>query len=288
MKKLAVIRKCKSGDAEEGKPWCVYNKEGTKLLGRHPSKESAEKQLAAIEISKHGDLKKAIKLLGEVVEDWPAPKRIDPASTPDGCSIGIGEDACKGPKDKPKKRKKKDKVKVLSDENEVTFESSPAPNEELLGGKFAQQLTDADVRKLEDALKSNGVPEAKIESIIAPLKEAIPQQETGTTEPQQPESPNAPLGPEGPNQTQDPQLPQEPEEPKGVRPTPTVLKPNKTMRPSAMITAAEILVRADDLIRFEAGVADAIDMLMEMGLDINEARTIAADFVYQEMINEWA
>ena len=49
----AIIRKCKSGDAEEGKPWCVYDKKEEKLLGRHPSKESAEKQLAAIEISKH-------------------------------------------------------------------------------------------------------------------------------------------------------------------------------------------------------------------------------------------
>ena len=48
MKKVAVIRKCKSGDAEEGKSWCLYTHDGSKLLGRHPSKESAEKQEAAI------------------------------------------------------------------------------------------------------------------------------------------------------------------------------------------------------------------------------------------------
>jgi hypothetical protein len=48
MKKIAVIRKCKKGDAEEGKPWCLYTHDGSKLLGRHPSRESAEKQEAAI------------------------------------------------------------------------------------------------------------------------------------------------------------------------------------------------------------------------------------------------
>lgn len=51
----AVIRKCKSGDAEEGKPYCLYSHEG-KLLGRHPSKEAAVKQEQAIKAkggSKH-------------------------------------------------------------------------------------------------------------------------------------------------------------------------------------------------------------------------------------------
>ena len=44
----AIIRKCKSGDAEEGKPWCLYTHDGSRLLGRHPSKESALKQERAI------------------------------------------------------------------------------------------------------------------------------------------------------------------------------------------------------------------------------------------------
>lgn len=44
----AVIRKCKKGDSEEGKPWCLYDHVGDKLLGRHPSKASARKQEAAI------------------------------------------------------------------------------------------------------------------------------------------------------------------------------------------------------------------------------------------------
>jgi len=50
----ATIKKCHEADKESSKDvYCVYNKAGDKLLGRHPSKESAEKQLAAIEISKH-------------------------------------------------------------------------------------------------------------------------------------------------------------------------------------------------------------------------------------------
>lgn len=48
MKKIAVIRKCKPEDREEGKPYCLYTHDGKKLLGRHPSKESARKQEEAI------------------------------------------------------------------------------------------------------------------------------------------------------------------------------------------------------------------------------------------------
>lgn len=49
----ATIKKCRESDKKSSKDiYCVYNKAGDKLLGRHPSKESAEKQLAAIEIHK--------------------------------------------------------------------------------------------------------------------------------------------------------------------------------------------------------------------------------------------
>lgn len=44
----AVIRKCKEGDSEKGKPWCLYTHDGSKLLGRHPTKESARQQEEAI------------------------------------------------------------------------------------------------------------------------------------------------------------------------------------------------------------------------------------------------
>ena len=52
--KVAVIRKCKKGDSEEGKPWCLYTHDNSRLLGRHPSKESAEKQERLIQMKKHG------------------------------------------------------------------------------------------------------------------------------------------------------------------------------------------------------------------------------------------
>jgi len=61
MEKVAVIRKCKKGDSEEGKPWCLYTHDGSRLLGRHPSKESAVKQEQAIKAQ--GRLAKVIAVL---------------------------------------------------------------------------------------------------------------------------------------------------------------------------------------------------------------------------------
>lgn len=57
-----MIRKCKEKDKESGKPWCLYTKDGAKLLGRHPTKESAEKQEQAIHA--RAGLKKIMKYLG--------------------------------------------------------------------------------------------------------------------------------------------------------------------------------------------------------------------------------
>lgn len=37
---------------KRGDKWVVLNEEGTKVLGEHPTKEAADKQLAAIEASK--------------------------------------------------------------------------------------------------------------------------------------------------------------------------------------------------------------------------------------------
>lgn len=54
----AVIRKCKSSDITDDKPageqqWCLYSRKNPdKLLGRHPSKESAERQERAIQANK--------------------------------------------------------------------------------------------------------------------------------------------------------------------------------------------------------------------------------------------
>lgn len=38
---------------KRGNKWEVRSEDGRRLLGSHPTKESAEKQLAAIEASKH-------------------------------------------------------------------------------------------------------------------------------------------------------------------------------------------------------------------------------------------
>jgi hypothetical protein len=62
MLRTAVIQKCRKSDLDERpqaeQVWCLYSKDGKKLLGRHPSKESAQKQETAIQISKHATVRK--------------------------------------------------------------------------------------------------------------------------------------------------------------------------------------------------------------------------------------
>ncbi len=45
---IAAVQKCKKGDGKTGKPWCLYTKDGSRLLGAHKSEEDAYKQEAAI------------------------------------------------------------------------------------------------------------------------------------------------------------------------------------------------------------------------------------------------
>lgn len=66
--RTAIIRKCRKSDKKKGKPstWCLYSRHKVcrtkngkkvcrrKLLGRHPSKQSALKQERAIQVRKHG------------------------------------------------------------------------------------------------------------------------------------------------------------------------------------------------------------------------------------------
>ena len=56
MRRVAVIQKCRKEDREPGKPWCLYSKNKSKLLGRHKTKSDAETQERAIQVSKHGRL----------------------------------------------------------------------------------------------------------------------------------------------------------------------------------------------------------------------------------------
>lgn len=54
-----TIRKCREEDAEPGKPWCLYSSDGSKLLGRHATREEYVAQEQAIEANK-SDLLKGI------------------------------------------------------------------------------------------------------------------------------------------------------------------------------------------------------------------------------------
>lgn len=47
-----TIRKCKPEDTQPGKPWCLYSADGSRLLGRHATREDAVAQERAIEVNK--------------------------------------------------------------------------------------------------------------------------------------------------------------------------------------------------------------------------------------------
>ena len=68
MLKNATIRKCRKQDIDPDRPRseqkiCLYSKDGSKLLGRHPTKESAEKQERAIQTRKHSRLSLVVAYL---------------------------------------------------------------------------------------------------------------------------------------------------------------------------------------------------------------------------------
>jgi hypothetical protein len=56
--RTAVIKKCRQQDHDDRpagqQRWCLYTRDGKKLLGRHPSKAKALKQERAIQVRKHG------------------------------------------------------------------------------------------------------------------------------------------------------------------------------------------------------------------------------------------
>lgn len=54
----AIIRRCREQDIDPSRPrseqrWCLFSKDGKKLLGRHRTKEEALAQERAIQIQKH-------------------------------------------------------------------------------------------------------------------------------------------------------------------------------------------------------------------------------------------
>lgn len=65
IERTAVVQKCRPQDKDPNKPaneqvWCVLTKNKDRVLGRHPSKEKADAQLSAIEISKRGESQSSI------------------------------------------------------------------------------------------------------------------------------------------------------------------------------------------------------------------------------------
>ena len=49
-----MIKKCREKDKRSaGDVWCVYSKDGNRLLGRYKDKEEAEKRLRQVEYFKH-------------------------------------------------------------------------------------------------------------------------------------------------------------------------------------------------------------------------------------------
>ena len=69
----AVIKKCPEKDKDDRpdsqQKWCLYTRDGDKLLGRHPSKEKALKQEWVIRMRKHSsDLPEGLKTAIEVAK----------------------------------------------------------------------------------------------------------------------------------------------------------------------------------------------------------------------------
>jgi uncharacterized protein len=62
-----TIRKCKPEDTESGKPWCLYSSDGSKLLGRHATREECVAQEAAIEANKGESVADSFESFDDVV-----------------------------------------------------------------------------------------------------------------------------------------------------------------------------------------------------------------------------
>lgn len=67
LRRIAIIKKCKKGDAKGDKVICLYSHDG-KLLGRHKDKASAYRQEYAIE--KNGGHSHIANLILEDVLDY--------------------------------------------------------------------------------------------------------------------------------------------------------------------------------------------------------------------------
>jgi hypothetical protein len=51
---LEIVKRCKNGDKKSGKPWCLYTKDGKRVLGHHKTAQDAYAQERAIQYSEKG------------------------------------------------------------------------------------------------------------------------------------------------------------------------------------------------------------------------------------------
>lgn len=57
--KLGVIDRCRKRDLKKGRPkraqkWCLYTRDKSRVLGRHPTKKRAQNQERVVQARKHG------------------------------------------------------------------------------------------------------------------------------------------------------------------------------------------------------------------------------------------
>lgn len=46
-----IVKRCRKGDKKKGKPWCLYTKDGKRVLGHHKTPADAYAQEKAIEMN---------------------------------------------------------------------------------------------------------------------------------------------------------------------------------------------------------------------------------------------
>lgn len=47
-----IVKRCKKKDKKSGKPWCLYTKDGKRVLGHHATPHDAYAQEKAIQMNK--------------------------------------------------------------------------------------------------------------------------------------------------------------------------------------------------------------------------------------------
>lgn len=84
---VAKVQKCRKGDGKKGKPWCLYTKDGKRLLGAHKSKQDAYKQEYAIKKSEGA----FASLLDRIAEELESRRAFKLAAEVDLVTAGLAD-----------------------------------------------------------------------------------------------------------------------------------------------------------------------------------------------------